>query len=92
MPPQLVQQDDTGSFVWLADQSDGVARKAIIQAEGVGTGGLVEIKNGLTMTSRLIVAGRDGLQDGQRIQITGEDFSLSPSIPNQQEESTRSPF
>jgi hypothetical protein len=39
----------------------------------------VEIKQGLTMTSRLIVGGAEGLEDGQRIKITGEEASPSTS-------------
>ena len=73
---QLIQQDETGSFVWLADQSEGVARKTPIQTGMLGSNGLVEITSGLTISSRIVVSGADGLQDGNRIRVTGEDMSL----------------
>ena len=76
VPRQLIQQDETGSFVWLADQSDGVARKTPIQTGMLGSNGLVEITSGLTISSRIVVSGADGLQDGNRIRVTGEDMSL----------------
>ena len=69
---QLIQQGENGSYVWLADQSAGIARKTTVQTGAVGSNGLVEITSGLTMTSRIISGGSDGLQDGDRIKITGE--------------------
>ncbi|MGY8769570.1 MAG: efflux RND transporter periplasmic adaptor subunit [Pirellulales bacterium] len=78
VPQQLVQTDESGSFIWVADQSDGKARKTSVQTGKVGSGALVEITSGLAMTSRLIVNGTNGLQDGQRIVVSGEDTSLSP--------------
>ncbi len=84
IPRQLVQQGEDRSFVWLADQSKGVARKTQVQIEANGAGGLVEIKSGLNVTSRLIVAGSDGLQDGQRIRVSGEDNSLNSSLMHHQ--------
>ena len=73
---QLIHEGDGGPFVWLADQSDGIARKTVIQTEGAGSNGLVEITNGLTVSGRVISGGSEGLQDGDRIVVTGEDPSL----------------
>ena len=73
---QLVQQGGGGPFVWLADQSDGVARRKRIQAGSVGSNGLVEVTSGLTVASRLIVSDIEGLVDGERIRVAGEDESL----------------
>jgi len=70
-PQRLVQQAESGQFVWVADQSAGTAQKTNVQT-GVTAGELVEITSGLTMTSRLITQGATGLQDGDRITITGE--------------------
>jgi hypothetical protein len=39
-------------------------------------GDLVEITKGLTISSKLISGGREGLADGTRIQVTGEDPSV----------------
>jgi RND family efflux transporter MFP subunit len=82
IPQQLVQQEESGPFVWLADQSEGVARKTSIKTGVSGLNGLVEVTRGLTISSRLIVGGVDGLEDGDRIVISGEDPSIgiSPSI------------
>lgn len=73
---QLIQQGEGGSFVWLADQSDGVARKTTIQTGAVGANGLVEVTSGLTVSSRIISNGSDGLTNGERIKVTSEDAML----------------
>ena len=73
---QLVHQDEAGSYVWLADQSDGVARKTIVQTGTVASNGLVEVTSGLNVASRIISSGSDGLRDGARVRITDEDSSL----------------
>ena len=77
---QLIHQGDGGSFVWLADQSDGVARKTTIQTGAVGSNGLVEVTSGLTVSSRIISGGSDGLEDGARISVTSEDATLGTKI------------
>lgn len=76
VPQQLIQQGEGGSFVWLADQSDGVARKTTIQTGAVGANGLVEVTSGLTVSSRIISNGSDGLTNGERIKVTSEDAML----------------
>ena len=73
---QLVHQVDGVSFVWLADQLDGVARRTVIQTEAAGSGGFVEVTDGLTVSSRIISSETDGLRDGDRIRVTGEHASL----------------
>ena len=73
---QLIQQGEGGSFVWLADQSDGVARKTTIQTGAVGANGLVEVTSGLTVSSRIISNGGNGLTNGERIKVTSEDAML----------------
>ena len=81
---QLIHQGDGGSFVWLADQSDGIARKTMVQTGAVGSNGLVEINGDLTISSRIISGGSDGLRDGDRIKVTSEDSSLGTSNAIQQ--------
>jgi len=76
VPRQLVHEEDGGSFVWLADQSAGVTRRTTVQTGTIGSNGLVEITGGLTISSRIISGGSDGLRDGDRIDITGEDTSF----------------
>ncbi len=76
IPQQLIRQGDSGAFVWIADQSEGVARKTSVQTGAAGSHGMVEIINGLAVSSRIIVSGIEGLRDGDRITVTGEDSSL----------------
>jgi len=77
VPQQLIHRDDAGPWVWLADQSEGVARMAEIEVGRSESNGLVEVTSGLTISSRLIVGGSDNLQDGDRIHVTGEDASTT---------------
>lgn len=76
VPQRLVQRDEGGPFVWVADQSAGVARRTVIQTGAVASDGLVEVVSGLAVSTRIIVSGAEGLSDGDRIQVTGEDPSL----------------
>lgn len=77
---QLVHQDDGGTYVWLADQSEGIARRTTIQTGAIGADGLVDVTSGLMISSRIISSGTDGLQDGDRIQITSEDPQLGTTV------------
>jgi len=73
VPQQLVQHDDAGSYVWLADQSAGAARKTTIATGGMSAGGLVEVTQGLSVGSRIISRGYESLSDGARIRVVSED-------------------
>lgn len=79
VPRELVEAADGGSTIWVADSAKGVARRRAIQLGRAGTGQLVEVAQGLTALDKLIVGGRDGLEDGDRIRVTGEDRSLGTS-------------
>ena len=74
--PQLIHQDEGRPFVWLADQSEGIARKQTVQTGAMDSQGLMEITSGLTVSSRIISGNSDRLQDGDRIIITGEDAAV----------------
>ena len=76
VPKQLVRQEEDESFVWVADQIAGVARRATITTGRRGNSRLIEVLSGLTAADKLIVSPSEGLNDGQRIRITGEDASL----------------
>jgi RND family efflux transporter MFP subunit len=73
VPQQLLTQEGGESFVWVADQSAGVARKAVVATGNAAAGGLVEVTRGLDASSRLISRGLEGLDDGDRIAVTGEE-------------------
>jgi RND family efflux transporter MFP subunit len=72
VPQSLVQQGEGGPFLWLADQSEGVARKQSIETGVVSSEGLIEVTKGLTISSRVIADGPQDLDDGDRIRVTGE--------------------
>jgi HlyD family secretion protein len=73
LPQQFVLPSEGGHFVWLADQSAGVARRTPVETGSIGIGGLIEIAKGLDVGSRIITLGTDGMTDGERIRVTGED-------------------
>ncbi|MEX0614071.1 MAG: efflux RND transporter periplasmic adaptor subunit [Pirellulales bacterium] len=69
VPQQLVLHDDSESYVWLSDQSEGVARRTAVTTGPAEAGRLVEITRGLTAGSRVISRGHEGLEDGDRIEV-----------------------
>ena len=69
---KLVKEDSTGSFVWIADQSAGMARRAPVELGKATRDGFVEVTAGLNMASRLIASNDADLRDGERIRVTGE--------------------
>lgn len=74
IPRQLVESGEGGTRVWLADRAAGVARARGVKL-GQASADLVEVVDGLVVTDRLISGGREGLRDGQRITVAGEDAS-----------------
>ena len=76
VPQQLIAQDNGQPFIWLADQSSGVARRQFLTTGKTTPNGLVEVTKGLTVSSRIITNGTDGIQDGDRINVVGEDQSI----------------
>ena len=83
VPKQLIREGDGGPIVWVADQLHNVARRARIETRGLGSEGRVEVTQGLTVSSRLIVTGIDGMQDGDRIRVTREEATTPPGRPRQ---------
>lgn len=75
VPRQLVEAGDGGAHVWVADQAAGVARRRAVKL-GVASGDLVAVVEGLSAADKLISGGREGLKDGQRVRVTGEDAAL----------------
>jgi RND family efflux transporter MFP subunit len=72
LPRHLVESGDGGARVWVADQAAGVARLRAVKL-GPAAGEWVEVADGLNAADRIIAGGREGLRDGQRITVTGED-------------------
>jgi len=73
VPRELVQEEGESAFVWVADVGEQIARRVRVLLGTVQTPQFVEVTDGLTPASRLIATGREQLQEGDRIQITGED-------------------
>jgi RND family efflux transporter MFP subunit len=75
VPQQLVESAEGANRVWVADRAAG---RAVLRTVKLGArdGELVEVASGLDPTDKLIAGGRDGLRDGQRVVVTGEDEAL----------------
>jgi RND family efflux transporter MFP subunit len=74
LPQHLVQREAQGTFVWLADHSEKVARRLQITTGHTTPGGLVEISGaGLNVGSRIVARGYENLADGDRIRIVAEE-------------------
>lgn len=74
IPRQLVDSTSGSPIVWIIT-ADGRADRRGIQLGQAGTDQLVEAI-GLTPTDNLIVSGRETLQPGQLVIVTGEDQTL----------------
>ena len=77
VPKQLVLHDDAGTYVWLADQSAGVARRAAVATSPAPAASLVEVTAGLTVASRIIARGYESLADGRKIRVLGEEANVA---------------
>lgn len=88
VPRQLIDASAEGSRVWVADRLAGTARLHRVEV-GLSTGDLVEVVSGLASSDKLIVGGRAGLKDGDRIKVVAEDESLGISASGGGTKSTR---
>lgn len=68
IPINLVQTEETGKYVFVAEQVDGklVAKKKIILV-GENYKDLIEVKSGLSATDKIITEGYQTVYDGQTI-------------------------
>lgn len=87
VPRSLVQRDRESTFVWVADVAEQVARRKQVSLGKTETPSFIEVTEGLTAASRLIATGFEQLNDGDRINITGEatvstDKETSPANPS----------
>lgn len=76
LPEKHVVSIDGSPAVWIADQSSGRANLVKISLGNAINGGLVEVTDGLNVGSRIITSGADGLRNGDRIRMAGEDTDL----------------
>lgn len=76
VPRPLVQTGQGGSFVWVADVAGGTARRVPVTLGSIQTPTLLEVTHGLSAGSRIIASGSESLEEGDRIEITGEDLTF----------------
>lgn len=76
IPKQLIAEG--GQSVWVAAPS-GLAELRSLRLGQASSNGLIEVLEGLTPTDKIIYGGRDGLQVGDRIAVTGDDAPLTGS-------------
>jgi HlyD family secretion protein len=75
-PVAVIEGSGENATVWVADLAAGIAHQRKISLGQPISQGLVEVKSGLAIGDRLIVAGREQLKDGQRIRILREDQTI----------------
>jgi multidrug efflux pump subunit AcrA (membrane-fusion protein) len=73
VPRNLVATHEGGACVWVADRQKGVALRRSVQIGRAGTEQLVEVCQGLDPTTKLIVTGRESLEENARIRVVGEN-------------------
>lgn len=76
VPRQLLESSEGGVRIWVADGARRVARRQAVKLGRAGTEELIEVVAGLTATDKLIAGGREGLDEGSRIKVTGDDATL----------------
>jgi HlyD family secretion protein len=76
VPRPLVEAGEGGTTVWVADRLSGTARRQAVAIGQAGTDQLVEVVEGLNAMNKLVAGGREGLKQGDRIAVTGEDPTL----------------
>ena len=81
IPRGLIDTSSGSSTVWIADQSEGVARRRTITTGAISSDELVEVTSGLSIGDRLIASGRETLTERQRIRVRGEDGSQIETSP-----------
>ena len=75
IPKQLVESAEGNTHVWTADLTAKVARRKPVKL-GRPSGDFVEVVQGLNPADRLILDGRQGLSDGERITVTHVDTGI----------------
>ncbi|MDA7978531.1 MAG: HlyD family efflux transporter periplasmic adaptor subunit [Pirellulales bacterium] len=92
VPRNLVQDRGGESpFVWLADQSEARARKIPIKLGTETPDGMVEVQSGLNRASRILATGFEGLEDGDRIRVIGDEPPESTDVSLRRMSKTGSP-
>jgi RND family efflux transporter MFP subunit len=91
VPRQLVESGEGGARIWIADSTAGLARLKAIKLGQGALGDLVEVVEGLTPADKVIAGGREGLTDGLRITVTGDELGAGVSAHEHKSEPRRLP-
>jgi hypothetical protein len=86
----VVESGEGSARVWVADQAASAARLRSIKV-GMASGDLVEVVEGLNAADRLISGGREGLRDGERVKVTGEDAAIGAAAHSTEPRPARRP-
>ncbi len=70
VPRELVERGQDGDALWVVRA--GAAERRSVRLGQAETAELVEVAEGLGVTDKLIVGGRENLRDGERVRIEGE--------------------
>lgn len=80
LPRELVEMEGDAAFVWVANLVEQTAQRTAVTLGDIQTPELVEVVEGVTAASRIISAGRDDLEDGDRIRVEGEDTHVGADL------------
>lgn len=72
IPTELVLEDNSQAFVWVADQAAGKARKKSIGIADQPSGPMTEVMSGLNLGDRLIFNPPSDLQENTAIRVVDE--------------------
>lgn len=75
VPKQLILNSASGDAIWVVD-ADQLAILKTVNVGGAGTDGLVEIREGLNVTDKLIASGSENLASGDTVRIQGEHQTM----------------
>ncbi len=75
VPRPLIQSSEAAPYVWIVE-ANALARKRVVELAGKNGGELVAIKSGLKVTDKLITSGLEGLREGMKVVVSGDDPNL----------------
>jgi multidrug resistance efflux pump len=76
IPRVLIQTQDARSLVWIVDERKFATLRNITINPSSAKDELCEVTSGLVATDKLIVQGREGVREGARLSVVGEDQVL----------------
>jgi hypothetical protein len=91
LPRELVEMEGDAAFVWVANLAEQTAHRTPVTLGDIQTPELVEVVDGITAASRIISTGGEGLEDGDRIQIEGEDSQVGADVNPDRDRGSNTP-